>query len=184
MAELRDIWNHALLTTYCFLELTFLNDGKSMLYAGTNENWIRMNKKQGAAMWYLRVYTVNHVVPVKPVIGIIANYWEHDGAKVETIFCWKKVNRLVWLFVTSYIASIYILDGARQNLHNRICSQRRRRSPCAVAESFGALCETNDPSLLHTNSEDSNQNAPMRRLIWDFAGIICHVGFVVLRHIL
>ena len=38
----------------------------------------------------------------------------------------------------------------------------------------------NDPSFLHTGSEDSDQTGQMARLTWVFAGRTCHfVGFVM-----
>ena len=39
-----------------------------------------------------------------------------------------------------------------------------------------------DPSFLHVNNKDSDQTGQMPRLIWVFAGCICHfVGFIMRR---
>ena len=64
-----------------------------------------------------------------------------------------------------------------------VCAQRRHRSAWASAQSDQSSLSTKwvakDPSLLHADSEDSDQTGRMPRLIWVFAGRTCHfVGFV------
>ena len=55
-----------------------------------------------------------------------------------------------------------------------ICAQRRLRSDCAYAQSDQSLrrtlCVATDPKCHSAESEDSDQTAWMRRLIWVFAG--------------
>ena len=41
-----------------------------------------------------------------------------------------------------------------------------------------------DPSFLHADSEDSDQTERMPRLIWVFAGCICHFDGFVMRRLL
>ena len=63
-----------------------------------------------------------------------------------------------------------------------LCAQRRLRSAWASAQSDQSLrCTLNGQlSFLHADSEDSDQTGRMARLIWVFAGRICHfVGFVM-----
>ena len=64
--------------------------------------------------------------------------------------------------------------------------QNQLRSAWASAQSDQSLLCTQwvakDPSFLHADSEDSDQTERMPRLIWIFAGWLCHfVGFVMRR---
>ena len=67
-----------------------------------------------------------------------------------------------------------------------LCTQFRHRSTWASTQSDqSSLCDecvAKDPSLLHVDSEDSDQTGWMPRLIWVFAGCTCHfVDFVMRR---
>ena len=54
--------------------------------------------------------------------------------------------------------------------------------PVWPESSLCAQLVAKDPSFLHADSEDSDQTGRMPRLIWVFAGRICHfVGFVMRR---
>ena len=57
--------------------------------------------------------------------------------------------------------------------------------PVWPESSLCALWVAKDPKFLHADSEDSDQTERMPRLIWVFAGQICHfVGFVTWRLIM
>ena len=69
-----------------------------------------------------------------------------------------------------------------QNQQNGMCAQRRLRSVCPVwsESSLCTLWVAKDPSVLHADSEDSDQTGRMPLLIWVFTGHTCHfVGFVM-----
>ena len=67
-------------------------------------------------------------------------------------------------------------EPAHDKTNKMTCAQRRLRSEY----SLGAKWQANDPVFLHADSEDSDKTGRMPRLIWIFAGRICHfVGFVM-----
>ena len=68
-----------------------------------------------------------------------------------------------------------------QNEQNGMCALRRLGSAWASESSLCAQWVAKDPSILHADSEDSDQTWRMPRLIWVFAGCIHQfLGFVML----
>ena len=69
-----------------------------------------------------------------------------------------------------------------------VCAQRRLRSAWASAQSDqSSLCAqwvAKDPSVLHADSEDSDQTWRMPRLIWVFAGHTCHLVVFFMRRLI
>ena len=82
----------------------------------------------------------------------------------------------------SLLGACIIWAEARQNQLNDLSAQRRLSSVWASAQpeqsSQCAQWVANDPKLLHTDSEDSDQTGQIPKLIWIFAGHSGHfVGF-------
>ena len=91
---------------------------------------------------------------------------------------WEKMELVAWLAVYLYT---HIWVDSWQNQQNYLCDQRRLRSAWAQRR-LRSTWVAEDPMFLHADSEDSDQNVRMPRLIWVFTGRKSHfVGFVMRR---
>ena len=75
-----------------------------------------------------------------------------------------------------------------ENVRSDMCAQRRLKSACAFAQSdqssLSAWRNFASLAIQNASSEDSDQTARMRRLIWIFAGRTCpKLRFLTLRPI-
>ena len=103
-------------------------------------------------------------------------------------------NRNIWNFINDF-SSNYFWHLWKSEYMSRLMTKPTKWSvhPAKTQISLGirpvwsesSLCAqwvAKDPSFLHADSEDSDQTGRMPRLIWVFAGRICHfVGFVMRR---
>ena len=95
---------------------------------------------------------------------------------------WQWSDGYNWFLLWHWYRDLLLVKWARawQNQQNALCTQRRRRSAWASAQSdqssLGALLVSKDPNILQADSEDWLDWA-MPRLIWVFAGCTGH--FVV-----
>ena len=116
-------------------------------------------------------------IPASPQPPICEGLWHF-----KWLICYKGVS----CFLEKLKKNVSIWASTLQNQQNCMCTQRRLRSAWASAkwsESWlHAQWAAKDPSLLHAESEDSDQTGRMPRLIWDFATRTCH--FVVLSSML
>ena len=119
---------------------------------------------------------------------VVRTGWRITYRTLWSIFSWQgSIIQLTLVFLNAGVNIIWAASW--QNQQNGMCTQWRLRSAWASAQSDqSSLCAqwvAKDPSLLHADSEDSDQAGRMPRLIWVFAGRTCHfVGFVMRQFIL
>ena len=119
-----------------------------------------------------------HIIQVSWIV-YMANTEEPNQNARTCMVVWFFTVR-AWGTSRFFLQQATIRAAAWENVLSDICAQRRLKSACASAHSDQSLrCphkETLHPWLFNAPSEDSDQTARMRRLIWIFAGRTCSKG--------